>query len=102
VRKMKRKMISFFFFFIFPSNGAPVEWNWQGKTEILRDKPVPVSLCPPQIPHGLTWDRTRASTVGDRWLTAWAMARPLWQCVTNVTCLFGAPSPVKLKGCCFL
>jgi hypothetical protein len=21
-------------------------------------KPVPVSLCPPQIPHGLTWDRT--------------------------------------------
>jgi hypothetical protein len=30
--KMKRKMISFF---IFPSNGAPIEWNWQGKTEVL-------------------------------------------------------------------
>jgi hypothetical protein len=26
------------FFFIFPSNGAPVEWNWQGKTEVLGGK----------------------------------------------------------------
>jgi hypothetical protein len=38
----------------FPSNRAPVECNWQGKTEVLGEKPVPVSLCPPQIPHGLT------------------------------------------------
>jgi hypothetical protein len=22
-------------FFVFPCNGAPVEWNWQGKTELL-------------------------------------------------------------------
>jgi hypothetical protein len=36
----------------FPSNGAPVQWNWQGKTEELGEKPVPVPLCPPQIPHG--------------------------------------------------
>jgi hypothetical protein len=35
------------FFFIFPSNGAPVEWNWQGKTEILEEKPVPMPLCLP-------------------------------------------------------
>jgi hypothetical protein len=40
--------------FVFPNNGAPVEWNWQGKTEVLGEKPVPVPLCPPQIPHGLT------------------------------------------------
>jgi hypothetical protein len=45
------KMISFF---VFPCNGAPVEWNWQGKPEVLGEKPVPVTLCPPQIPHGLT------------------------------------------------
>jgi hypothetical protein len=38
-------------FLIFPSNAAPVEWNWQGKTEVLGEKPIPVSLCPPQIPH---------------------------------------------------
>jgi hypothetical protein len=41
-----------------------------------RRKPAPVPLCPPQIPHDLTWDRTRAAAVGGQWLTAWAMARP--------------------------
>jgi hypothetical protein len=40
--------------FVFPITGAPVEWNWQGKTEVLGEKLVPVSLCPPQIPYGLT------------------------------------------------
>jgi hypothetical protein len=64
------------FFFIFPSNGAPVEWNWQGKTEVLGEKSVPVPLCPPQIPHGLTRDRTPVSAVGGQRLTAWAMSRP--------------------------
>jgi hypothetical protein len=29
-------------------------------------KPVPVSLCPPQIPHDLTWGQIRASAVGSR------------------------------------
>jgi hypothetical protein len=58
-----------------PSNGAPVEWNWQGKTEELGEKPASVPLCQPQIPHGLTRDRTRASAVGGRRLTAWVMAR---------------------------
>jgi hypothetical protein len=67
------KMISFF---VFPYNRAPVEWNCQGKTELLVEKPVPVPLCPSQIPHGLTRDRTRASVVRGRRLTAWAMARP--------------------------
>jgi hypothetical protein len=64
-------------FFVFPCNGAPVEWNWQGKTEVLGEKPVPVPLCPPQIPHGLTRDRTRASAVRAWRLTPWAMARPI-------------------------
>jgi hypothetical protein len=52
------------------------EWNWQGKTEALGKKPVPVPLCPPQIPHGLTRDRTRASEVRGQRLTTWAVARP--------------------------
>jgi hypothetical protein len=38
-----------------------------------RSKPAPV---PPQIPHDLTWDRTRAAAVGSRQLNAWAMSRP--------------------------
>jgi hypothetical protein len=42
----------------------------------LGEKSVSVPLCPPQIPHGLTRNRTRASAVRGRRLTAWAMARP--------------------------
>jgi hypothetical protein len=64
------------FFFVFPCNGAPVERNWRRKTEVLAEKTVPVPLCPPQIPHRLTRNRTRASAVRGRRLTAWAMARP--------------------------
>jgi hypothetical protein len=41
-----------------------------------RRKPASVPLCPPQIPHDLTWARTGAVEVGSRRLTAWAMARP--------------------------
>jgi hypothetical protein len=37
------------FFLLFHFNGEPVEWNWQGKTEVLGEKPVPVPLSPPQI-----------------------------------------------------
>jgi hypothetical protein len=33
-------------------------------------KPIPVPLCPPQIPHDVTWARTPAATVGSRGLTA--------------------------------
>jgi hypothetical protein len=61
-----------------------VEWNWQGKPEVLGEKPVPVPLCPPQILHGPTRARTRASAVGGRRLTAWAMARPLFPLVRCV------------------
>jgi hypothetical protein len=39
-------------------------------------KPASAPLCPPQIPHGQTRARTRASAVGSQRLTAWAMARP--------------------------
>jgi hypothetical protein len=55
---------------------ATVEWYWQGKTEELGEKPVPVPLCPPQIPHGLTRARIRSSAVRGRRLTTWAMVRP--------------------------
>jgi hypothetical protein len=48
---------------------------WQGKTEELGEKPIPLPLCPPQIPHGITRARTRASAVRGRRLTTWAMVR---------------------------
>jgi hypothetical protein len=47
------------------------KWN-----RSIRREHVPVPLCPPQIPHDLTWARTRAAAVGSRRLTAWAMVRP--------------------------
>jgi hypothetical protein len=31
-----------------------------------RREPAPAPLCPPQIPHELTWARTRAAAVGRR------------------------------------
>jgi hypothetical protein len=51
------------------SNGDMI--YWQGKTEELEEKPVPVPLRPPQILHGLTWARTRPSAVRGQRLTAW-------------------------------
>jgi hypothetical protein len=53
-------------------------WNdiLTGENEELGEKPVPVPLFPPQIPHGLSRARKRASAVRGRRLTAWAMVRP--------------------------
>jgi hypothetical protein len=53
-------------------------WNEidRGKPKYSGEIPVPVPLCPPQIPHGPTRDRTRASAVRGRWRTVWAKARP--------------------------
>ena len=48
-----------------------------GETEVVREEPVTVPLCPPQMSHGLVWDRTRASAVKGKQLIAWAMAVPL-------------------------
>jgi hypothetical protein len=58
---------------------ATVEWHWQGKTKELRAKHIPVPLCPPQIPHGLTQVQTWTSTVRGQWLTTWAMVWPKHQ-----------------------
>jgi hypothetical protein len=58
----------------------------RGKPKYSGKKLAPVPLCLPQIPHGLTRDRTWASAVRGRRLTALAMARPRSQLlVVNVT-----------------
>jgi hypothetical protein len=46
-----------------------------GETEVLGENLPKCHFFPPQFPHDLTWDRTRAVVVGSRRLTAWAMAR---------------------------
>ena len=56
--------------------GAMVEWYWQDKSAVLGEKDIIVSLCPPQNPHGLAWDRTHACTViGLQWIAS-VMAWP--------------------------
>jgi hypothetical protein len=40
-------------------------WNDSDREKSLNTlggKTCPLLLCPPKIPHGLTWDRTQAST----------------------------------------
>jgi hypothetical protein len=56
---------------------ATVEWYWPEKTKELGEKPVPVLLCPPQIPHGVNRARTLPSAVICRRLSSWAMARTI-------------------------
>jgi hypothetical protein len=48
-----------------------------------RRKPAPVPLCPQQIPHDLTWARTRAAAVGSRRLTVRGVVRPWTHVNTN-------------------
>jgi hypothetical protein len=43
-----------------------------------RRKRDPLPLCPPQIPHDLTWVRIQTAAVGSRRLTACSMARPIF------------------------
>jgi len=57
--------------------GALVEYYGQGKIKTLREKPGPVSLCPPQIPHGLVCKWTWASGVRGPGLTVRAIY--LWR-----------------------
>jgi len=37
--------------------------NWGGKTEVLRQKSIPVSFSPLLIPHGLPWNESQAIIV---------------------------------------
>jgi len=45
-------------------------WNDTDGAEVLKETPVPVLFCLPQISHGLTLYRTRTSSVADQRLTA--------------------------------
>jgi len=52
-------------------------WNdtGRGEAEVLGAKHVALSLCPPQIPHGGAWNRTRATDGTGRRL-ALVVSRP--------------------------
>jgi hypothetical protein len=42
--------------------------DWQEKTEVLRENPDSMPLCPPQVSHRLPCNRFRATEVGNRQL----------------------------------
>jgi hypothetical protein len=56
-----------------------------GKSDWLGEKPVPVLLCPPQIPHGLPWERTQASAMRIQRLIIWAMERSAIGLISYIT-----------------
>jgi hypothetical protein len=72
----------------------PQVWSrmWSvGGMRIDREKRstiAPVPLCPPQIPHDLTWARTRAAVCRNRRLTVWATAQPLLAVTAHKSALF--------------
>jgi hypothetical protein len=47
-----------------------------------RRKHAPVPLCPPQIPHTLTWDRTRAAAMGTAPTECGTLALRFGRCTT--------------------
>jgi hypothetical protein len=55
-------------------------WNedWQGKPKYLEKTCRCSATLSTTNPRDQTRARTRATTVGNQWLTAWAMARPVY------------------------
>ena len=64
--------------------GALFEWYWQKKTDVLWRKPMPLPVCPPQIPHGLAWDWKQAPAVTDIPQTAQIRTGRCQQLLRNV------------------
>jgi hypothetical protein len=56
----------------------------RGKRGILR-KPAPVQLCPREIPHAVTWDRTWAAMGGSWQLTRKSLLPNLTLCLVTLT-----------------
>jgi hypothetical protein len=54
-----------------------VEWKIGRRNRSTRRKPAPMPLCPTQIPHKLTWDRTQSAAVVSQRLTAGTISRPV-------------------------
>jgi len=42
---------------------ATVKWHWQGKSEVVEEKPIAQLIYLPQIPDGVAWVRTRTSVL---------------------------------------
>jgi hypothetical protein len=73
--------------------------EWQDKPK-YSEKPAPVPLCRPQIPHDVTRARTRDAAVGSRRLTARTAARYTHMHTHTHTCThFQAVSFIQTGNC---
>jgi hypothetical protein len=63
----------------------------------IRRKPAPVPLCSPQIPHDLTWDRTRTAAVGSRRATNLSPPSMLPGMTETLRCVFKANRLLLLR-----
>jgi hypothetical protein len=74
-----------------------VEWCWQGKIEVLREKPSQCHFAtyPTWADRGLTW----VSAVTGQWLTTWDIAQPGrdWMNCNSTICLFKCTTILKGK-----
>lgn len=74
-------------------NGALVE-----KTEVLREKPVPLSLCPPPIPCRLPWDQNQASTERNSDYLAEPWSPSVWNTVRSDKVVWYTPSTLEMSA----
>jgi hypothetical protein len=70
-----------------------------GENELLREKPVTVPLCLPQMPRGLACGQTRSFVVRVRRLTARTVVQP--STVSNCTFIIEC-SEYYLQSCIYL
>jgi hypothetical protein len=80
--------------------GADGEMRIDRGNRRTRRKPALVPLCLPQISHDLTRSRTRASVVRRRRLTAWTMARPFPEFISDLPSKRNLQLPWNTKAHC--
>jgi len=62
-----------------------VEGCYQGKSNVLGQKPVTVSLCPAHFPHRVVWDRTRVCAVTGRMAAVESVVKECLACINGHT-----------------
>ena len=65
-----------------------------GETKVLGEKHVPVPLHPPQMSHGLAWDRSEDHRLSNTTVT-FVTHRVFWN---RVLCLLLGPKRQQLTG----
>lgn len=78
--------------------GKSGNWNCARETEVLGDKPAPVPLGHPHVPHGLQWDWIWAFEIRIQDVTAWAQWSTFVLPASQIQCLWLFPG----QCCIFL